>query len=233
MRKIFFLSVCLLLTVFTSKSFAQSVIFLGTDTVEYANPGDAFYCEDSLKNTSNKGLWVDAIRVLNDTAPGWGTSLCLDVCYPQWVDSANEYFYAQSAGVFRMHFYSDSVADTSTVIVRFRNESDSTNVFYKKFVGITVKGLHANEIAEDVSVQLFPSPVIAGSTFCFRISDRRHIEGNYSLIVYDVCGNRASHIDGLVSGDNYFSMNLPQGIYIYNLINRNSLLKTGKIAVTK
>ena len=212
---------------------AQTFTFVPADTIKYDNPGNVLYCSDSIKNNSSTGYYVDVIRVLNDTAPNWETSFCLDVCYPPSVDSARFYLLPNGVQMFLLDFYSDTIPDTSTVLMKFINVSTPSNVVYQKFYGITVQGLGVNTVANQTSVKIFPSPVIAGNTFCFRISDKQNISEDFTLLLYDVFGKKSCILKNLVNGDNYLALNLSEGLYVYNLLSGQNCLKTGKIAVVK
>ena len=229
--KKFFVSRSLLSLLFAAK--AQTFTFVPADTIEYGNPGDVMSCSDSIKNNSSTGYYVDVIRVVNDTAPNWQTSFCLDVCYPPTVDSARFYLLANSAQKFILDFYSDTIADTTTVLMKFKNVSTPSNVVYQKFYGITLQGLGVNTVSNQTSVKVFPSPVIAGNTFCFRISDKQNISEDFTLLLYDVFGKKSCVLKNLVNGDNNLSLNLSEGLYVYNLLDGQNCLKTGKIAVAK
>src|ERR1051326_9392643 len=165
---------------------AQTFTFIPADTMKYGNPGNVLYCSDSIKNNSASGYYVDVIRVLNDTAPKWQTSFCLDVCYPPSADSARFYLLPNAAQVFVLDFYSDTIPDTSTVLMKFKNVSAPANTVYQKFYAITLQGLGVNNLSKEVGVKIFPSPVIAGNSFNFRISGNEN--KNYALLIYDEIG---------------------------------------------
>lgn len=212
-----------------NNSGAQTFSFSPNDTLRYGNPSNVLACTDSIKNNSSTGYYVDVIRILNDTAPNWQTSFCLDVCYPPSVDSARFYLLPNAAQSFILDFYSDTVPDTSTVLMKFKNVSNPANTVYQKFYAITLQGLGVNNLYRETGVTIFPSPVIANSPFDFKIS-----AGNdFSLLIYDALGKQALRLENLMNGDNYLSLNLQPGIYVYNLISNQNLLKTGKIAVAK
>ena len=213
---------------------AQTFSFVPADTIKYDSPGNVLYNSDSIINNSSTGYYVDAIRVVNDTAPGWETSFCLDVCYPPSVDSARFYLLPNTVQMFILDFYSDTIPDTSTVLMKFKNVLNPANVVYQKFYAITLLGLgiNSNPSFKETEIKIFPSPAIAGSTFCFNISDKQNANDDFTLLIYDVCGNRAIRMDNLMNGNNYLSLNLSSGIFIYKLLGKNGCVKTGKIAIT-
>jgi len=214
-------------------SHSQTFSLTNIDTIKYAGPGSPLYCKDSLINNSSTGYYVDVVRVQNDTAPNWQTYFCLDVCYLPSVDSARVYLLPDSSQVFILDFLSDSLPDSSTVLMKFVNTINPSNVVYQRFYGISVAGMSVNSVSKEAGVEIFPSPVATNSTFCFRIADKKNKSENYSLVLYDVCGKSATHIENLMNGDNYLSLNLNEGIYFYALVKGKESIKTGKIAVAR
>lgn len=213
-------------------SYSQTFSFTAYDTIKYAAPtGAQFGCTGAIINNSSTGYYVDVVRLVNDTAPDWQTGFCLDVCYPPTVDSASVYLQPNAQQSFLIDFFPDTVADSSTVLMKFKNVLNPANVIYQKFYGITVQGLGITTPSKDVAVKIFPSPVISGNTFNFKISGT---DGkNFSVLIYDVCGKQTLRVENLINGDNYLSLNLGEGIYVYNLVEGNSRIKSGKIAVTR
>ena len=174
---------------------AQVITFIPADTIAYGIPGSTIYVSDSIKNNSSAGIYVDVMRVVNDTAPNWKTSYCLDVCYPPSVDSARVYILANSFQMLLMDFYTDANPDTSMALMKFKNVSNPSNVMYQKLYGITDPNAGVNETHENnFSVNIFPSPVAPNTRFCFHIDDKYTNAKNYSLSIYDLVG-RGIRID--------------------------------------
>lgn len=224
-----FLACCLLFT----SSFSQTFSFINNDTIKYASTnGSQFGCYDTLINNSSTGFYVNAVRMVNDTAPNWQTGFCLDVCYPPPVDSASVYLLPNGKQLFLLDFFPDTLPDSSTVLMKFTNAVNPSNVVYQRFYGITQQGLGVNSLSNETSVKIFPAPVSANSTFCFRIIDKKNGE-DFNLMLYDVYGKKSTVINGLMNGDNYLSLNLSEGMYVYSLLKGTTRVKTGKIAVAE
>lgn len=212
---------------------AQTFTFVNADTICYGLPGDAPHSSDSINNNSSTGFYIDVVRVQNNHPLNWGSAFCLDICYPAATDSVRYFLLPNEKQMFIMHFFTDTFPDdTGTVLMKFKNVSMPSNTVYQWFYGITMLNASVNTISKDVGVKIFPSPVMAGNTFCLRISDKTS-GGDFTLLLYDVFGKQSSVIKGLMNGDNYLSLNLAEGIYIYNLINGSNCVKTGKIVVAK
>ena len=213
---------------------AQTFTFTCADSVAYGVPGSGLYSNGIIHNTTPVGYYVDVIRVVNDTAPKWQTAFCLDGCYPPTVDSARFYLLPDTIQYFVIDFFTDTLPDTSTVLMKFKNVSVPSNVVYQKYTGIADPFAGLNELAEkNISVHVFPSPVLKGEQLCVRIADKSARSNNYSLFVYDLCGRGVSRLDGLSNGSNYFSLNLPQGLYVYSLSGNNARIHSGRITVLR
>ncbi len=214
---------------------AQTFTFTNIDTIQYGPMGATLACHGTIVNATSTGFYVDALRVLNDTAPNWNTYMCLDVCYPPQVDSARVYVSANSSQAFILDFITDaSLPDSSTALMKFVNPTNPSNVVYQKYYGVTQLTFGIGEsAANSTAVKIFPSPLQPNSTFCFRITDSAPDRDTYSLVLYDVVGSKTSRIDGMLKGDNYLSLDLQEGIYIYNLVYGGHSVKTGKLVVGK
>lgn len=215
-----------------SASFSQTFSILASDTIKYAAPtGMQFGCYDSLVNNSSTGFFVNVVRVQNDTAPKWQTGMCLDVCYPPSTDSASVYLLPNSSQVFILDFFPDTVPDSSSALIKFVNASNPSNVFYQRYHGITKVGVGVAEHSQKASVKIFPSPVISGTPFCFRITAKTN--SDFALMIYDMIGKKFVRFDDLIAGDNYLAVNLTEGMYVYTLLKGNERVKTGKLSVSK
>ena len=230
-KKIFYFITAISLFSFVSKG--QSFSLQLIDTIKYDSPGSVIALKDSLVNNSATGYYVDVFRVVNDTAPNWETSFCLDVCYLPSVDSARVYLLPNAGQVFILDFYSDTLPDSSTVYMKFKNVADPSNVVYQKFYGVTINGLGINPLyaQKDVSVKMFPSPVTSGGSFTMHISDtnNRH---DFSMIIYNLIGEKITELKGLKQGDNFLRTSLQPGLFLYTLSSEGKPLNSGKIMVT-
>ena len=221
----------LLSILFPVKGDSQSFTFPPIDTIVYGGVSSIFGSIDTLVNTSSTGFYFDAVRVQNDTAPGWQTSFCIDVCYPPFTDSARVYLLPNAKQVFILDFYSSALPDTSTVLMKFVNVNNPSNIIYQRFYGISQPAGIVEHPASDI-VNIFPMPVHSTDAFSFTINEPNSARNNYELLVYDICGKKCGSVTGLVNGNNEISMPLGTGLYSYLLLKNNVPLKTGKIIFT-
>lgn len=213
---------------------AQTFSLTSIDTLTVGPVGGVPACHANIKNNGTTEFYVDVVRLLNDTAPNWQTSFCIDVCYPPSVDSARFYLTSGFTQGFLLDFFSDSIPDTTSVFMKFKNVSDPTNVFYQKYTGISDLTFGVEEaLKENTLVKIYPSPVISGNTFSFSISDLTATSKEYSLCIYDLCGSRVNQMNDLTKGNNRISLDLPQGLYVYILTRDKTSVQTGKIAVLR
>lgn len=232
MKRVFLF--CFFPVMLNSLSAQNTFTFLAQDTLKYAAPGALITLKDSIINNSSTGYYVDVIRMENNLAPNWSSYFCIDLCYLPSVDSARFYLLPNERQPFLFDFDSDtSVPDSSTALMKFKNVSVPSNTFYQRFYGVTQAGLSVSSASNEVSVKIFPLPVVANSTFCFRISEKQNTSEDFTLILHDVCGKKSMWIKGLINGDNYLSLNLVHGIYVYSLLRGEIRIKTGKMAVSQ
>lgn len=96
----------------------------------------------------------------NDTAQGWATSMCADVCYNTDIDTATILIAPGDTQDFHMYFYTNAAGpDSSHVRMRFRNVNNSNNVYTADYYGITnnLSGINEATLQQN-SIWLFPVP---------------------------------------------------------------------------
>ncbi len=98
---------------------------------------DVLYAEAEITNGTEGPITIDIIRREQEMPEGWETSLCVDVCYATWVDSAQIVVEPDRTQSFTLYFYTGSRPDTARVPVLFRNADDPENRYRFTFGGIT------------------------------------------------------------------------------------------------
>jgi hypothetical protein len=221
----------LLLLVFSGKNFAQTFTLINDDTVAVGAPLSQFGCYDTLVNNSATGYYIDAVRVINDTAPGWETSFCLDVCYPSFVDSARVYILGSNTQPIIFDFIAAS-PDTSAALMKFKNVSNPSNTVYQWFYGIAdpTFGL-SNTSVQKVNVLFYPVPALSNSTITLGISGNQ--EDAFVLNVFDAQGRHAFQKQDLKAGINPIHFSLIPGIYFYSLSAKGTTQSNGKLVITR
>jgi len=88
-----------------------------------------------------------------------------------------------------------------------------------------------NEIYSNNDVSIFPNPM--HSTATVSVSDNiRKTSSGFSFAMYDAIGNLISRTNGITS--NKFTVtkeNIPSGVYMYEVLNGNEIIKRGKLSV--
>ena len=226
MKKIFYVFAFLLCI----KASAQNFTISMPDTIKYGSVNSTLGCVDTII-CGNSGLYVDVIRVQNDTAPNWSTSFCLDVCFPPFVDSARVYILPNGRITFILDFYSSSLPDSSTALFKFVNPNNPANVFYQRLYGITTPASVAAVNAPAVTIHIFPMPVSSGSAFNVFISDMNNSSGELRMNVYDMCGRVCANVSGLHNGNNSILLSLPAGIYSCSILKNEVPVVKSKLVV--
>lgn len=98
---------------------------------------DVLYAEAEITNAGESPVIIDIIRREQQMPEEWATSLCVDVCYATWVDSAQIVVDPGQTQSFTLYFYTGTTPDTARVPVLFRNGSDPENRYRFTFGGVT------------------------------------------------------------------------------------------------
>lgn len=220
----------------TQKLFAQTFTYLQTDTIEYGAPGTEIICSAELRNatTSTISMRVTRIADVMGAAPNWTSAFCMDLCYPPTVDSILFSFDPDTVVYFTFHFYTDTIPDSATAVMRWRNTAMPSNTFIQRFYGITQNGFGVNNISENTArVNIYPMPIVSGSVFSMNISNIKSTGNTLSLLVYDIYGNLVSEIGRVVPGINFMQLDLSAGVYSYALIAGGAKINSGKLIIVR
>ena|SRR3990172_11664508 len=199
---------------------AQTFSFPPIDTIKYGAPTDLFDCTDTVINNSGTGYYIDVVRVVNDTAPFWQTYFCVDQCYAWFVDSARFYILPNGKQHFILDFVTSSMADTTHVLMKFKNVSNPTNTIYQMFYGITYAGFSVNELSNSFNISVFPNP----SNGIFTLQSAEEIT---SVEIYNVLGEK------VWSGSEQIEIDLSaqsKGIYFVKVLSTDKV-STQKIVI--
>ncbi len=238
MKKIYSLAVVCSLICMGGRSFSQSFTFANTDTTvcgAYNNIDLECYNGDYIKNNTSNPITVDVVRVLNDTATaGWTSAFCLNGnCYAPFKDSVRTTIPGDSTVGIIIHFYPDTVTP-GCGIVRYsvRDANNPATVAYQTYHACnTCTGV--NELSlYSADVNMYPSPVTAGSNFSMNITNVISKSRNISLVVFSIYGSVVRTLD-VKEGNNTLNLDLSPGIYSYSLISDNDRLHSGRIPVIR
>lgn len=217
------------------KSFAQFT-YTPLDTIEYGAIGTELICSSTLYNNTANTISMRVTREQNvmGDAPNWTSAFCMDVCYADMIDSVNYTFNPMDTVNFTFHFKTtlETNPDSATAIMKWKNTGSPSNTFYQKFYGITQTGFSVNEMpAASAQVNIYPMPVVSSQVFTMNVSNVKQGK-EISLVVYNMFGSVLS-ASNVVAGINLMNLDLPAGIYVYNLFSGNEKLNSGKLVVSK
>jgi hypothetical protein len=184
MRNLF----CVALLLFCGNCLAQVSLRFTSDTVVYGTPGEDLYIQGMLINNGNAPVYVDAIRRQNNLPGDWLSSICLDVCYSPFTDSARVYLPANDSILYEFTFYSDSVMGTGSALIDIRNVSDPTSRIRHQMIGTTdtAFSLGINPSAGTFSVNIYPNPLSTTSVLTIEGCDSRSAD----ITLYSLNGQK-------------------------------------------
>jgi len=236
MKKLYTLSILLLLFLFSQRTFSQNYTYTLIDSIEYGAIGTELICSAKLLNTTANAISMRVTREQNvmGDAPNWTSAFCMKVCYFPTTDSVNFNFNPMDTVNFTFHFYTvnEALPDSATAVMKWKNVNNPSNTFFQKFYGITQTGFDVNDISENTaSVNIYPMPVLSGDMFTMNILNVKPTH-KLSVVIYNIYGSMVS-TKNVIAGINFMDVDLPAGVYSYNLISENFTINSGKIAVTK
>jgi len=224
-----------------AQSFSQSAFqFLTPDSVVYGDTlsgGDLECHNNFIINKTAASIIVYAVRVQDvSVASGWTSYMCTDgQCFPPNVDSVTITLAANDSTEFIPHFGITATADSQTILMSVRNANNLSDVAYQRFYGVTKinYGAAIYEYANLASVNIYPLPVVAGSTFNLNISNVKATNKEFSLVVYNLYGGVVRTMSNLQEGNNVINLDFASGLYSYSLVAQNVLLNSGMFSVVK
>jgi hypothetical protein len=237
------LYIFLLLTVLVSSAFAQSIeLSLDEHRVEFSSNkgGDV---SGRIYNKTNDELKI-VFRRWQTLPKDWTTTVCLDVCYADFVDSLpwgpieNSTIEPNSFTPFIIHFYpSANSNDSGVVYVRISVVASSED----DTLGVLVVGksnapnaVKTGDVAIMNSISNYPNPAALSTTFTYSLTERSLV----TLGVYDVMGREVANIvtNEMQDKGSYESdfdvSKLATGSYIYKMSVGGKML-SGTLNVVK
>jgi len=207
---------------------AQTFSFPSGDTITYGTPTSLISCEDTFFNNSSTGYYIDIVRVVNDTAPFWQTYFCADQCYAWFTDSARFYILPNGNQPFYLDFVTSSMADTTPVLLKFKNVSNPTNTIYQWFYGITYVGFNVNELSTSFNISVYPNP----SNGIFNLGFENWDLGfkNAELCIYNMLGEIVLKSQILNPNSQIDLSAQPKGIYFIK-VQSGGEVSTQKIVI--
>lgn len=197
--------------------------WVSNDTV-YGPGGITLTAHMKLFNTSaSEDVLVRVVKLQNELPDGWGSSLCLDVCYLPDIDTALVPIAAGDTMAFYYYFYSTPGSATGYTRIGLRNEYDNSNSFTRQVWGIAEGAVGVDEPEGTPPSFLYPNPA----------HDRVWWTGSLAgdeLIVFDMAGCellRALHGGPVDVGP------LAPGIYLARQMRQGVALNTLRFVVQR
>jgi len=209
------------------------VFHLTGDSIAYGSPGEIIYGHGEFVNNSNDTAIIKAVREKQYLPSGWASSICIDVCYPPTVDTAEFYLPQGDTQSYTMYFYTDLITGSGSIKMRFENVTTLSNNFIQYFYASTNPvGINLSEslIPERFKLhQNYPNPFNPKTIINYQLSiptDRDKLFNSVRLIVYDVKGKEVAILVNEKQHPGNYSIefdgtNFPSGIYFYELKTEN------------
>ena len=157
------------------------------DSVVYGIAGETLYGHGQFVNNSNDTAVIRAIRRVESVPVGWGSSICIDVCYSPDTDTALFYLPPADTQSYTMYFYTTTTPGNGMIRMLFENANVQNNCFAQRFYASTslTNVNELNEIPNEYSLsQNYPNPFNPSTKITFNIP----VSGNISFKIYDIIG---------------------------------------------
>ncbi len=132
--------------------------WVSNDTV-HGLGGTTIAAHMELWNPTNEDVLVRVVKLQNDLPAGWGSSLCLDVCYLPDIDTAIVPIAAGDTMQFYYYFYTTPGSATGHTHIGLRNEYDHANGFMRHVWGVAEGGVGISDAMQlDPPNAPYPNP---------------------------------------------------------------------------
>lgn len=176
-----------------------------------------------LWNPTAQDVLVRVVKLQNQLPAGWGSSLCLDVCYLPDVDTALVPIAAGDTMHFYYYFYSTPGAATGYSRIGLRNESNTSNSFMRDLWGIAAGGVGLEEHVSTGGGAPFPQPC----------TDRFHLPGALPgdhAELHDALGKRVATGPAWPFTE---VAELNEGLYTAVLVRGGTAIRSSRIVIAR
>jgi len=230
-----------------SAAYALNFKIVVTDTIASGTPGDEIVLDGKFINLTSNPLLIEIIRETNAIPAAWFSSLCLNGCYPNWVNTVSGTVPANDSLEFSIHFFTDMDPAEGSALLRFK-EIDSKESVSHLFTAKTTTIDISKEISfSNNSFRLwgnYPNPFNPCTNIRFDApasiqSARFEVFSINGSLVYECT------FSNIPAGENQISYNgvnlngypIQSGIYVYHLslLTRNGsyMTKSAKFTMLK
>lgn len=218
-----------------SQDFSLSLI---TDTIISGAPGQELVAYANITNNTGLPVEIDIIRIEENMASGWASSLCVDVCLPPNIDSTRLYLPASQTQLFTFHFYSSMSEDSSNANILFRNAGNPAEFYEQRLYAETDSIYLGMEESADLLASKFsfyPNPASVGKSIQINIDPSIFQNSNQTatLVIFDQTGKKTGRIEEIKSGNNSLELqNLSPGIYFFSIRQMEKIVFSKKIVIS-
>lgn len=209
---------------------------LSGDTIVYGAAGETLYGNGEFVNVSDDTALIRAVRVTENIPTGWGSSICIDVCYSPDTDTAIFYLPPRDTQTYTMYFYTTTTPGNGSVRMRFENVNITNNRFVQRFYASTsLSGIvNLNETPGEYKLsQNYPNPFNPETVIKYRIPN----SSNVSIKVFNALGKEVAILvnenqDAGAYSVNFDGSNFSSGLYYY-ILEAGEFLETKRMILLK
>jgi hypothetical protein len=192
-------------------------------------------------NTSGETINFRIDRTVNTLPGDWMSSICIDLCYAPWVNSADADILPGDTLDFSLHFFTDDTPAAGSVELVF-SDNAGTSPITQMFTGTTSTTGIGDAIINANSLQLFgnyPNPFNGSTQIAFFVPIG---VTEAEIVVYNSAGQKVagSAMEFTTSGRYLWRFNpesmsrsLSSGTYFYRVLAGNGQSLSGKLIYAK
>lgn len=140
------------------------------------------------------------------TLERWDIPTTCDSIYPTYCDSLVQQSSVNVSGSYTIHL------------------NDEVPVFYSWNDVLT--GINSSAITKNISVKVYPNPFSNSTT----LEITNGVTANYKLMIYDLFG-RTVYQSQIINHKSEIYLDLPDGMYFYQVLNKRQVIGNGKIVI--
>ncbi len=180
----------------------------------------SFYASSLLTNTSvTDTLFVEIIRTVNELPKFWRSSICINICFPDFVDSTVISIPPGGSQELKVYFLSSEPnSSIAHVRLQIRDLANLSVLYTPNFYAYDISNYPTPMVEEPpTKVLASPNPFID-----FTLLQMPDFLNRATFTLYNSRGQQVLKLENL--NDNYINLyidNLPAGVY-YGFINQES-----------
>lgn len=192
-------------------------------TVSPINPSDSsadntveLKVVSTVTNNTDSTMTLRWVRLNNNLPMSWESAVCdINTCWAPWIDSKTFTLGSQQSSDFSITFYPNSVDGTAIIDLQLYSVYDSANVNLTNTYTVMIDAALSTYSVWNDDIKVFPNP----ATEYIQLTDNGTAT---NMVIYNIVGRQVKTYKLQNTGTRYNVKNLPSGMYIVRLTDKNN-----------